>query len=121
MHDEMMGVEKLPEFFDHFCGKFRRDAAQVGQLFGNTLHVRFRERAQHLLGQLLAHGDQQDRRLAHPGEIGSLAPPRRPALDSLLCQNPFLSLSPPTRLISFMLPPVSRSLRQEPDLGQQSE
>ena len=73
VHHEVLRVEKLPELLQHLGRELRRDAAQIGQLLGDLLHVGLRQRAQNLLGQILAHGNQQDRRLAHPGEVRRLA------------------------------------------------
>ena len=47
----------------------RRDAAQVGQLLGQQLHVGFRQDAEDLLGHILADGDQQNGGLAHAGHV----------------------------------------------------
>ena len=73
MHHEVLCLEQLPELFEHLGGELRRDAAQIGQLLGQPLHIAFGQSAQNLLGQLLAHCDQQDRRLAHPVQIAPTA------------------------------------------------
>ena len=84
---EVLRLEQLPELLQNLGGKLRRDAAQIGQLLGEPLHVRLRQSAQNLLGQFLAHGHQQDRGLAHSAQIcrrGGVALPR---FDFLLCQG----------------------------------
>ena len=63
---EVLRLEQLPELLHDLRRKLRRDAAQVGQLLGEPLHVGLRQRAQNLLGQLLADGYQQHRGLAQP-------------------------------------------------------
>ena len=88
MDHEVLGLQQLPELLQNLGREFGRDAAQVGQLLGQPLHVRLRQGAQNLLGQLLAHGHQQNRRLAHAGELRRLAAPPCPALVSLLGQGP---------------------------------
>ena len=67
MNHEVLGLEQFPELLQNLGGKFRRDAAQIGQLFGQPLHIHFRQGAQDLFGQLLAHGNQQHRRFANSG------------------------------------------------------
>ncbi len=83
---------KFPELLHDLRGELGRDAAQIGQLLGEPLHVRLRQGAQNLLGQLLAHGHQQDRRLAHPGYVGRRR--RRAAPFWLSCSAKTLVLSP---------------------------
>ncbi len=89
---EVLGLQQLPELLQYLGGHLRRDAAQIGQLLGQPLHVHLRQGAQNLLGQLLAHGHQQNRRLAHSGHVRRLAAPRCSVLASLLGQGSVLSL-----------------------------
>ncbi len=88
VHHEVLRFEKLPELLQHLGREFGRHAAQIGQLFGHPLHIGFGQRAQNLLGQFLAHGDQQDRRLAHASQLPRVAPPRS-VFAVLLCHGPF--------------------------------
>ena len=66
---EVLGLQQPPELLQNFGGHLRRDAAQVGQLFGEPLHVDLRQGAQNLLGQFFSHRNEQDRGLAHPGHV----------------------------------------------------
>ena len=84
MHHEVLRLQQLPELFQHLGRELRRNAAQIGQLLGEPLHIGFRQGAQNLLGQLLAHGHQQDRRLAH-ARSGSPPARRRVAPLSIPC------------------------------------
>ena len=67
VHHEILCIEKLPELLQHLGRELRRDAAQVGQFLGDLLDIRLGQSTQNLLGQLLAHGNQQNGGFAYPG------------------------------------------------------
>ena len=92
MHHEVLRLEQFPELLDNFGRQLRRDAAQIGQFLGQPLHVRFRQCAQDLLGEVFSHRDQQDGGLANAVQLRRFALPRLVVLDFRLCHGS-LSLS----------------------------
>ena len=109
VNHEVLGLQKLPEFLHDLGRDLRRNPAQVGQLLGQPLHVHLRQGAKNLLGQFLAHGDQQDGRLAQPGQVRRLAAPLRPALAFQLGQGPDPFPLPLLRLPRPLAPTRSES------------
>ncbi len=96
MDHEVLRLEQFPELLEDLRREFRRDPAQIGQLLGQPLHVRFRQSAQNLLRELLAYGHQQDRGLARAAQRRCRPTLRFVDFDSLLRQDsvPFDSDAP---------------------------
>ena len=88
MHHEALRVEQLPELLKHFGGKLRRNAAQVGQLLGQPLHIGFGQSAQNLLAPASSPtATSSTAALRTPERLGRLLPPCKPAFISLLSHN----------------------------------
>jgi len=104
MGHEILGFQQLPELLQYRGGSLRRDAAQFSQFLGEALHVCLWQRAQNLLGRLLAHGHQQNRRLAHATHVRRPLTPYCSALAFLLGQYP---ASFPFTICSALFKPCS--------------
>ncbi len=76
VHDVVLRLEQLPELLENIHRNLRLYAAQVGQFLGEPLHVGFGQRAKDFFGQILAHRDQQDCRLARALDLRGGSPPR---------------------------------------------
>ena len=111
MDHEALRLQQFPELLQYLAGHFGADAAQVGQLLGEALHVHLGQGAQNLLGQLLTHGNQQNGRFAQSRHVRRFALYCCPALNSPLGQGagPFCP-STPVALLFFVNPSTAPGL-----------